>query len=77
MILKHAEKSGFLGKTLAVQWLRLHVPMQGAWVQSLIRELDIVAVKREKKRNEFVFFFPVPFLRTKTIKRMVSRPEHS
>ena len=61
MILKHAEKSGFLGKTLAVQWLRLHVPMQGAWVQSLIRELDIVAVKREKKRNEFVFFFSFPF----------------
>ena len=57
--MKHAEKSGFLGTTLAVQWLRLHVPMQGAWVQSLIRELDIVAVKRGKKRNEY-FFFPFP-----------------
>ena len=22
-----------------VQWLRLHLPMQGVWVQSLVREL--------------------------------------
>ena len=23
-----------------VQWLRLHVPNEGVWVQSLVRELD-------------------------------------
>lgn len=34
-----------------------------------------VAVKKEEKeRNGFLFF---PFLRIKTIKRIVSRPEHS
>ena len=28
------------GTSLVVQRLRLQVPMQGAWVQSLVRELD-------------------------------------
>ena len=28
------------GTPLVIQWLRLHTPMQGAWVQSLVRELD-------------------------------------
>ena len=27
------------GTSLVVQWLRLHLPMQGAWVQSLVGEL--------------------------------------
>ena len=28
------------GTSLVVQWLRLELPMQWAWVQSLVRELD-------------------------------------
>ena len=27
------------GTTLVVQWLRICLPMQGTWVQSLVREL--------------------------------------
>ena len=27
------------GSPVVVQWLRLHLPMQGVWVQSLVREL--------------------------------------
>ena len=34
---------------------------------------EFVAVKREKKRGVFCF---VSFLRTKKMKRTVSRPEH-
>ena len=29
-----------LGTSLVVQWLRLRSPSAGAWVQSLVRELD-------------------------------------
>ena len=29
-----------LGTSLVVQWLRLHAPMQGSWVQPLVEELD-------------------------------------
>ena len=29
-----------MGTSLVVQWLRLNAPMQRAWVQSLVRELD-------------------------------------
>ena len=29
-----------LGTSLVVQWLRIHLPMQGAWVRSLVRELS-------------------------------------
>ena len=28
-----------LGTSLAVQWLRIHLAVQGMWVQSLVREL--------------------------------------
>ena len=28
-----------LGTSLAVQWLKLHPPMQGVWVQSLVEEV--------------------------------------
>ena len=31
-----------------VQWLRLHLPMQEAWVRSLVRELRWGAVKSLK-----------------------------
>ena len=27
------------GTSLVVQWLRIHLPMQGTWVQSLVGEL--------------------------------------
>ena len=27
-----------MGTSLVVQWLRIHLPMQGTWVQSLVRE---------------------------------------
>ena len=27
------------GTSLAVQWLRIHLPMQGTWVRSLVGEL--------------------------------------
>ena len=27
-----------LGSSLVVQWLRIHLPMKGTWVQSLVRE---------------------------------------
>ena len=29
-----------LGTSLVVQWLRLHIPNAGAWIQFLVRELD-------------------------------------
>ena len=32
-------KRKLLGTSLAVQWLRLCLPMQGVWVQSLVKEL--------------------------------------
>ena len=28
-----------LGTSLAVQWLRIHLDVQGTWVQPLVREL--------------------------------------
>ena len=27
-----------LGPSLVVQWLRIHLPMQGTWVRALVRE---------------------------------------
>ena len=27
-----------VGASLVVQWLRIHLPMQGTWVQALVRE---------------------------------------
>ena len=47
------------GTPLAVQWLRLHIPMPGAWVRSLVRELRTLHALRqdkgEKKRHLPVF----------------------
>lgn len=44
-----------------VQWLRLVLPMQGAWVQSLARELGSFmlrnAAKKKKKKNNSVMVF--------------------
>ena len=39
-----------------------------------INDREFAAVKREKKKEEQDFFFS--FLRTKKIKRTVSRPKH-
>ena len=36
------------GTSLVVQWLRqCKIPMQGAWVQSLVRELDPICLNEE------------------------------
>lgn len=32
-------KNNNLGTSLAIQWLRFELPVQGAWVQSLVGEL--------------------------------------
>ena len=37
-IYRHLKKCS-LGTSLVVQWLRLHLPVQGVWVRSLVREL--------------------------------------
>ena len=34
--------------SLAVQWLRLHFPLQGVWVQSLVREIRSQMICSEK-----------------------------
>ena len=36
---KHITKWSHIGTSLVVQWLRICIPMQGTWVQCLIREL--------------------------------------
>ena len=35
---KMAEKMELTGASLVVQWLRIHLPMQGTQVRSLVRE---------------------------------------
>ena len=32
-------ENAFLGTSLVVQWLRIHLAVQGMWVQSLVGEL--------------------------------------
>ena len=39
-ITKPSVKGGFGGTSLVAQWLRLRPPNAGAWVRSLVRELD-------------------------------------
>ena len=39
LYIKQITNKNLLGTSLLVQWLGLHLPMQGLWVQSLIREL--------------------------------------
>ena len=56
---------GTLGTSLAVQWLRLCLPMQGVWVWSLVRELGShtqwgVANKFKKTNKQ-------PNIKTKTL----------
>ena len=40
LILKSNSQETMARTSLVVQWLRLNTPMQGAQVQSLVRELD-------------------------------------
>ena len=39
------------GTSLAVQWLRLHLPMQRVWVRSLIRELRSHMLRGQKTKT--------------------------
>ena len=41
----------FTGTSLAVQWLELHLPMQGVWIQSLVRELRSHIPRGQKTKN--------------------------
>ena len=36
------------GTSLVVQWLRLLAPSAGAWVQSLVRELDLTCLAEKE-----------------------------
>ena len=52
------ERKEALGTFLAVQWLRLYLPMQGVRVQSMVGELRShmplgVALKKRKKNGSF------------------------
>ena len=38
-----------LGASLGVYWLRLHLPMQGVWVRSLVKELSHMACNQKNK----------------------------
>ena len=40
-----------LGTSLMVQWLRLDLPKQGAWVQSLVREMRSHMPHGQKYKN--------------------------
>ena len=40
-----------LGTSLMVQWLRLDLPKQGAWVQSLVREMRSHMPHGQKYQN--------------------------
>ena len=42
----------FMETFLSVQWLRLCFPMQGVWVQSLVRELRSTCLVTKKKKTE-------------------------
>jgi len=36
---KHNEQYCVAGTSLVAQWLRIHLAMQGTWVQALVREI--------------------------------------
>ena len=42
--------------SLAVQWLRLAIPMQGAWVRSLLGELRSHVLQSVAKKKTLLFF---------------------
>ena len=41
-----------LGTFLAVQWLRLHLQMQGVWIQSLVKKLRSCRSQGQKTKQE-------------------------
>ena len=45
------QKERLLGTSLVVQWLRLNLPMQGVWVQSLVGELRSHTPHGQKTKN--------------------------
>ena len=45
-------KNRYRGTSLLVQWLRLHLPMQGVQVQSLARELGSHMPCSQKTKTE-------------------------
>ena len=45
------EMKRFLETALATQRLRLHLPVQGVWVQSLIKDLGILGASQSKKKK--------------------------
>ena len=44
-------RGGEIGNSLVGQWLRLKLPLQGAWVQSLVGELRSCKPKKKKKKG--------------------------
>ena len=38
IITVHFQEVIHLGTSLVAQWFRIHLPMQGTWVQALVRE---------------------------------------
>ena len=38
-----------MGTSLVVHWIRLHLPMQGVWIQSLVEELRRFPMPRGQK----------------------------
>jgi len=42
------------GTSLAVQWLRLHLPMQGIWVPSLVKDPTCLLAKKPKHKTEVI-----------------------
>ena len=57
------------GISLAVQWLRMHTSMHGAWVRSLVRELrsykshGMAKRKKKKIKNQAIhswWYLPAP-----------------
>ena len=38
---KEEVRKPHVGPSLVAQWLRIHLPMQGAWVRALVREDQI------------------------------------
>ena len=61
------KKSRVVGTSLAVQWPRLCIPMQGMWVQSLVKELrshTSHSVGKKKKIWSYIY------LKKKTLKQI-------
>ena len=51
----------FMETFLAVQWLRLCFPMQGVWVQSLVRELRSICLMNKTEQKQYCDKFSTDF----------------